>query len=572
MSRERISLAVMAVAVVGSLALAAVPAHAAKTLSVDDVTVTEPDGSATTTATFTVEISKKPKRPVKADWLTAPDTATGGSDYVNTGGVVTIKRRQKRTTLDVTVNGDDTFEPDETFEVQLANPRRAQIADGTGVGTIDDNDPQPPPALVGFALTESCLDLGQTGALVGTVTLDQPAEGNTFVAIASSNGAVATVPGGGATVLDGQTSAGVTADALTEGTTQLTATLATAQFQQTLTVADPCPDPEAVLNEVDYDMPGSPDDREFVEILNTGGVALDLSDTAILLFNGNAAGTAPEYARITLGPGALASGDYMLVAGSEVAVPGGVQSVALAENAIQNGARDGIALVDTESVDVLDALSYENGGANGAITQAQPGGGWPGTIDLTEGGIPTAGEADDIESDEASVSRIPSGLDTDAPLDDWIRAFPTPGVANTVLNETDRAAEADLCRLQSPLSFSVSAGAATPSVVGRVIEDPLTDPAGADPSIEMQVGFGPIGTDPRANPAWSWSDAAFSVQVGDEDEYAKSFTAPAAGSYAHAYRFSLDGTNFTYCDSNGAGSDPGAEFSPDQLGTMTVIP
>ncbi len=240
---------------------------------------------------------------------------------------------------------------------------------------------------------------------------------------------------------------------------------------------------------------------------------------------------------------------------------------------IQNGVRDGIALVDTATQQVFDVLSYENGSANGAITQAQPGAGWAGDH-RPDGGrhADRRGRRRHHERGLVRVTASPAASTPTCRPTDWIRAFPTPGVANTVLNETDRPAEADLCRLQSPLTFSVSAGATTPLVLGRVIENPLTDPAGSDPGIEMQVGHGPVGTDPRANPAWIWSDAAFTAQAGDEDEYADSFTAPAAGSYAHTYRFSLDGTNFTYCDSNGAGSDPGAEFSPDQLGTITVTP
>jgi uncharacterized protein (TIGR03437 family) len=45
------------------------------------------------------------------------------------------------TTINVTVNSDTTFEPSETFFVNLSNPTNATISDNQGVGTIVDNGP-----------------------------------------------------------------------------------------------------------------------------------------------------------------------------------------------------------------------------------------------------------------------------------------------------------------------------------------------------------------------------------------------------------------------------------------------
>ena len=562
------------VAILGAvlaLALLAAPAQAAKTLSVDDVSVAEPDGSATVTATFTVEVSKRPKKAVKADYLTAPDTATGGSDFVHTGGVVKIRKRQRRATVDVTVNGDNVFEGDETFQLQLANPRRAQIADGTGVGTIQDNDPQPPPELATFTLSESCVDAGQTGVSVGTVTLDGPAQGNTFVPVTSGDLGVVTVNGGGATIQNGQISAPVLVDAIAAGSTQLTATLVAKQLEQPIEVDDPCPDPRLVLNEVDYDQGSGADQEEFIEVLNVGTVGVNLATVAIVLFDGQNGGPATEYRRIALGPaGTLAPGDYVVARAPTVPVPGGTASIVFDDDSrIQDGVRDGMALFDTQTLTVFDALSYENGGANGAITQAQPNPPGPASMDLTESGTPTPGAADDLSSGTSAVARIPNGADTNVPADDWKLAFPTPGAANTVMNETDLPAEADYCNIQFPQNLIVESGDPV-TIFGRVIESPLTDPPAADPAVEMQVGYGPEGTDPRRPAGWTWADATFNSQDEDEDEYQGTFTAPAAGSYRYAYRVTFDGANYTYCDTNGAGAQPGLEFSPDLAGTMTV--
>jgi chitinase len=43
-------------------------------------------------------------------------------------------------TINVTVNGDATLEGNETFQVQLSAPVGATIADGTGLGTIVNDD------------------------------------------------------------------------------------------------------------------------------------------------------------------------------------------------------------------------------------------------------------------------------------------------------------------------------------------------------------------------------------------------------------------------------------------------
>jgi hypothetical protein len=56
-----------------------------------------------------------------------------------------------------------------------------------------------------------------------------------------------------------------------------------------------------------------------------------------------------------------------------------------------------------------------------------------------------------------------------------------------------------------------------------------------------------------------------------------SFTAPGAGDYRYAYRFSFDnGASWTYCDSAqgdfGAGSNPGLTFDLENLGVLNVAP
>jgi hypothetical protein len=125
---------------VAVLAGAAGPAVAAKPkLSVGDVTVAEPVG----TATVDVKLSKKAKKKVKAAYALSPGSANGGTDYVDESGTVTIKKRKRSATLDVAVVADELDEADEGFVLELRNPKRAKIADGEAEVTITDDDPAP---------------------------------------------------------------------------------------------------------------------------------------------------------------------------------------------------------------------------------------------------------------------------------------------------------------------------------------------------------------------------------------------------------------------------------------------
>jgi hypothetical protein len=146
-----------------------------------------------------------------------------------------------------------------------------------------------------------------------------------------------------------------------------------------------------VLNEVDYDQVGA-DAGGFVEVANTGSEPAALDGVAIVLVNGDGA----EYERIGL-TGSLAAGGHLGVDADP-----------------QNGAPDGLALVDAGSGALLDALSYE-----GAITAATIGGQ---TYSLVEGtALPDT--VADSNTVDGSLARLPDGFDSDDAAADW--AFTT---------------------------------------------------------------------------------------------------------------------------------------------------
>jgi hypothetical protein len=145
------------------------------------------------------------------------------------------------------------------------------------------------------------------------------------------------------------------------------------------------------------------------------------------------------------------------------------------------------------------------------------------------------------------------------------------GFDPSALNETDLPAEADYCTIQFPLSFAVDAGLLTPPIYGRLFEAGVTPAVGPPAGWIAQIGHGAEGSDPRTASGWQLIGAAYNLQVGNDDEFVGSFVAPAAGTYSYVFRFSGDGGGtWTYCDTDGAGSNFGLTFEAINLGTMTV--
>ncbi len=116
-------------------------AGVAPNLTITDATVIE-GNSGTITATFTVQLSAPANgADVTFDISTQNNTALSGSDYVARSLTnQLIPAGQQTFTFTVTVNGDTTVEPDETFFVNVTNVSGATVTDGQGVGTIQNDD------------------------------------------------------------------------------------------------------------------------------------------------------------------------------------------------------------------------------------------------------------------------------------------------------------------------------------------------------------------------------------------------------------------------------------------------
>jgi hypothetical protein len=342
-------------------------------------------------------------------------TLTGAAQGATT---VTVTSNSAAVTVvggGVTIPSGQTSAP-----VQLVGV--AQAADVTLTATLGASSLDAHVRSLGAAEVPSTVMLTPSPAIVApnttkafTVTLDVPAPaGGTTVTLSASAGTVAP----SVTVPANQIAAQVqyTAPAAA-GTATLTATLGASMSTAMISIGVD----HLVLNEVDYDMV-STDNAEYIEIYNPTGADYDLTGVAVVLVNG---ANSQTYDTIDLSSaGTLPAGGYLVIVGPTVTVPAAAIKVdpGWTTDKIQNGAPDGIALVDTMGPRLLDALSYEGSITAAVIT------GFAGPVSLVEG---TAESAADSNSADGSLCRSPDGHDSDNASVDWrFCTTKTPGTAN----------------------------------------------------------------------------------------------------------------------------------------------
>jgi hypothetical protein len=164
--------------------LLTIPAVTGPALSIGDVAISEGDSGAKV-MTFTVNLSQASSSNVGFSIGTANGTATAGSDYValplTTGS---IPAGQTSQSFAVTINGDTTVEPNETFTVNLSNASGATIADAQAVGTISNDD------VATLSIADVSMAEGNSGTKVMTFTVQLSAPSSTAVTynIATANG------------------------------------------------------------------------------------------------------------------------------------------------------------------------------------------------------------------------------------------------------------------------------------------------------------------------------------------------------------------------------------------------
>lgn len=127
----------------------------------------------------------------------------------------------------------------------------------------------------------------------------------------------------------------------------------------------------------------------------------------------------------------------------------------------------------------------------------------------------------------------------------------------------------DYAKILAPLSATAFDGFALPTLHAEVFEAGMTDGAGAAPGMQGQLVFGPPGSDPSVDlDGWTLGDAVYTSDNGNNDLWSVAgmiFEAP--GTWAFTFRFSLDGQNWVWADSDGSQNG----FDAGMMGTIEVI-
>lgn len=269
-----------------------------------------------------------------------------------------------------------------------------------------------------------------------TITLDRPAAMNTPVAITYVGGT-------------GPASVQVDQDKLTATFTVMTAADASLlTVTATLDVAKSVSLPlgSLVINEVDYDNDGS-DSTEFVELLNPTGAGINLANYALIFINGENA-TAPvaagrcDFSALPVDKQTIGAASYLVIGPTSLTIPGTVTKLDFANctgavktqtNAVQNGQRDAVALIERGNLamsiapTVIDVISWE--GHASPLTVSVDGQNL--VINPLPKGTETA--AVDENTGNGSICRHPNGTNSENPSVDWKHcATATPGAGNTL--------------------------------------------------------------------------------------------------------------------------------------------
>ena len=113
----------------------------APTIKAADATTTEGAAGTTKTVQMPVTLTTASPGSVGVHFATADGSAKGGSDYTATSGTLTFAPGETTKFVPVTVRGDATKEPTETFALKLSAPTGGFIlADASGTGTITNDD------------------------------------------------------------------------------------------------------------------------------------------------------------------------------------------------------------------------------------------------------------------------------------------------------------------------------------------------------------------------------------------------------------------------------------------------
>jgi uncharacterized protein (TIGR03437 family) len=122
-------------------------------------------------ANFPLTLSSSINRQITLSYSITNGTASAGSDFNGSTTPIAIDAGALTGSVAVPIIGDQTFEPDETFTINLTSSLNAFILNGQALGTILNDDPIPSLTISDASITEG--DAG-TKSLGFNITLSNP--------------------------------------------------------------------------------------------------------------------------------------------------------------------------------------------------------------------------------------------------------------------------------------------------------------------------------------------------------------------------------------------------------------
>src|SRR5204863_264091 len=143
-------------------------APAVPSVSIAPASIAE-GSSGSTALTFAVALSVPTTATVTVNYATSNGTATAGSDYSATSGLLTFAPGETSKNIVVPVIADTSVEGNETLTVTLSAPSTRTLATSSAIGTILDDDVAP--AVPSVSIAGGSVAEGNAGSTSLTFTV-----------------------------------------------------------------------------------------------------------------------------------------------------------------------------------------------------------------------------------------------------------------------------------------------------------------------------------------------------------------------------------------------------------------
>ncbi|MCU0477141.1 MAG: alpha-amylase family glycosyl hydrolase [Chloroflexi bacterium] len=206
-----------------------------------------------------------------------------------------------------------------------------------------------------------------------------------------------------------------------------------------------------------------------------------------------------------------------------------------------------------------------------------------GTLDVAWGAVPGAtsydvwmspvtggGYARQNTAPVTGTSFAVTGLPNAVPAFVVVTATDGAGNVSALSNEVEGLPRLEIgwANLQWPpaMTHTISTADRTDTAYGQVWIDGVTNQPGPAPTLRAQLGFGPTGSNPATSSAWTWVDAEFNDNAGNNDEFKASMLPEAVGAFDYVYRYSVtNGRTWLYADLNGPVARGATPANPGKL-------